>query len=141
MENFDIRDKTETGQERWMNNKTKRDIEERKREPYDPNKQHLKIELDAKCVTKRQLLGQRKMKETLNLAEKYSSVQPTIGRTDLPTFYKARNQRNDNTIDSDLPKDNKPPAETQRVEIQRPSTTMDWWKQRSGYNNQPSIVS
>ena len=73
-----------------MDVKSKRDIEERKRVPYDPNKHQLKISLDGKAITKRQLNGQRKLKEMKNLAEKYTSVQPTIGRTDLPTFYKAQ---------------------------------------------------
>ena len=36
LENEDIREKTVDGQKKWMENKTKRDIEERKRIPYDP---------------------------------------------------------------------------------------------------------
>ena len=38
MENEDIKDKTVTGQKKWMDNKIKRDTDERIREPYDPNK-------------------------------------------------------------------------------------------------------
>ena len=38
MEHADIADKTVGGQKKWMDCKIKRDIEERKREPYDENK-------------------------------------------------------------------------------------------------------
>ena len=57
MENEDIKDKTETGQKKWMDNKIKRDIYERMREPFNPNSEELKMSLDCKTVTKSQLHG------------------------------------------------------------------------------------
>jgi len=74
-----------------------------------------------------------------NLSEKYKDLKLTIGRKDLPTFHLPRNQR----ANSDMYKDyeTQPVPETQRVEIKRPQSTMDWWKQRTNYNEKPSIVS
>ena len=58
MEHADIADKTVGGQKKWMDCKIKRDIEERKREPYDESKmKHLQVSLDCKAVTKAQLHG------------------------------------------------------------------------------------
>ena len=57
MENENINVKTVAGQEFYIQSKTKRDIEERHREPYNPKAQHLKVALDTKAVTKRQLHG------------------------------------------------------------------------------------
>ena len=127
------------GQQRWMENKIKRDTEERKREPYDPNKDCLQGTLDGKAMTNRQLHGQRKLKEMKNLAEKFKETQPTIGRTDLPKFCGPRNTRNEFTVNA---KQGSPVEKATAAEEKRPSTTtLDWWKQRSGYTTQPAIIS
>ena len=50
-----------------MDNKTKRDIEERTRVPYDPKIHDLKYTSDAKAVTMSQLNGKRRFEELTSL--------------------------------------------------------------------------
>ena len=123
MENLNINEKTVAGQELYIQSKTKRDIDERHREPYNPTAAHLKVSLDTRAVTKRQLHGQRKLKEMQNLSEKYKDLKLTIGRKDLPTFHLPRNQRANSDIYKDY--ETQPVPATQRVDVKRPQSIVD----------------